>query len=133
VQRSWQNSESEVRVYLATIGCNPKLFSFEITVCLQCTISVQVLIPKVHPSPLVATIHTFMILTRGGWTLYASGINLGTSLRKLAGSSFITYRSWSQPNPGPKLIRIAKKHQFGVLNWLRDAIKYAFDYIPGPI
>ena len=48
---------------------------------------------------------------RGGWTLHApihKGSNLGTGLRKLAGSSVITYRSSSQTDPQPKLNRIAE-------------------------
>ena len=61
------------------------------------------------------------------------GSNLGTGVRKLAGSSVIAYRSSSQPDPRPKLNRIAENTGFSVLNWLRNVIKCALNYIPEPI
>ena len=59
--------------------------------------------------------------------LIHKGSNLGTGLRKLAGSSVITYmyRSSSQPDLRPKLNRIAEK--------LKNVIKCALNYIPEPI
>jgi len=39
---------------------------------------------------------------------YIRDQNLGTGLRKLAGSSVTTYRSSSQPDPRPKLNRVAE-------------------------
>ena len=49
-------------------------------------------------------------------------------IRKLAGSSVMTHRSWSLT----KTQQDNRKHQF-VLNWLRNVIKCTLNYIPEPI
>ena len=75
--------------------------------------------------------NTRLSTPRGGRTLHApihKGSNLGTGLRKLAGSSVTT------PSPNPtKTQQDSRKHQFSVLNWLRNVIKCASNYIPEPI
>ena len=58
--------------------------------------------------------------------------NLGTGLRKLAGSFVITTEA------DPSLIpnqtqQDSRKHHFSVLNWLRNVIKCTLNYISEPI
>ena len=50
------------------------------------------------------------------------GSNLGTSLRKLAGSSVTTYRSWYPPDPRSKLNRITENTSLVCLRW-RDTVR----------
>ena len=52
--------------------------------------------------------------------------------KKLTGSFVITHRSWSQADPQVTLNRIAENTSC-VLNWLRNVIKWALNYIPEPI
>ena len=45
----------------------------------------------------------------------------------------MAHRSWSEPNPQPKLNSIAENTGFSVLNWIRNVIYCALNYIPEPI
>ena len=59
--------------------------------------------------------------------------NLGAGQWRLAGSFVMTHIRWSQPDPWAKLHSTAENTGFIVLNWLRNVIKCASNYIPEPI